>query len=192
MYFTLYVEGLQTETNYFHSFNDRYSRIIVKSFHGGYTDPQGIVNYAISLKRKEKLNIRSGDRIWCVFDVNSHSNHILQMASQLADKFEIPIALSNPCFELWLILHYFFHSYAITHDEAPEKLAEYIPGYEKNMDIFYLVEDLVNDAIANARRLNSTHNQDGTDLFSRESNPSSQVYRLVEEIFLMKEASDNL
>jgi len=164
--------------------------IIIETLHRN-TDPQGIVNHAISLKKEGKLNTRNGDQIWCVFDVNSHQNHTLDMASQLAAKYKIPIALSNPCFELWLILHYIYHSYAITHDEAPERLGEYIPGYVKSMDIFYLVENLVNDAIANASRLNSIHNQDGTDLFSRESNPSSQVYHLVEEIFRMKKASVN-
>jgi len=43
------------------------------------------------------------DEIWCVFDVDAHPN--LNQAREEARQSRIRTAVSNPCFELWLILH---------------------------------------------------------------------------------------
>lgn len=47
------------------------------------------------------------DECWCVFDVEWPKNHPdLSQAVQLANDHGIHLAISNPCFELWLILHF--------------------------------------------------------------------------------------
>ena len=45
----------------------------------------------------------SGARIWCVFDFDEHPN--LSQAITEAAQSGIDVAVSNPCFELWLVLH---------------------------------------------------------------------------------------
>jgi RloB-like protein len=46
------------------------------------------------------------DECWCLFDVEWPKNHPnLTEAIQLARAHGISLAISNPCFELWLILH---------------------------------------------------------------------------------------
>ena len=47
------------------------------------------------------------DECWCVFDVEWPRNHPnLNQAIRLATQHGIHLAISNPCFELWLILHF--------------------------------------------------------------------------------------
>ena len=46
---------------------------------------------------------RDFDEIWCVFDTDQHPN--LAQAINEAGQSEIEVAVSNPCFELWLVLH---------------------------------------------------------------------------------------
>ena len=188
--FVIVCEGEKTEINYFNGFNERYSTIVITPLHGRCTDPRSIVKYAYKEKKRLKVNIENGDRIWCVFDVDSNTNHDLRNTLELSEKYDIPIALSNPCFELWLILHYFYHSSTITHREAPDELRRYISDYEKGMDIFDLIKDQIPNAIENAILLNRLHDRDGTNFFSTESNPSSQVYRIIEEINNMKNKSN--
>lgn len=46
------------------------------------------------------------DQVWCVFDVESPRPHPnLEEAVALADRGGVHLAISNPCFELWLMLH---------------------------------------------------------------------------------------
>ena len=44
------------------------------------------------------------DEYWCVFDVDEHP--YLNRALELARTSGISIALSNPCLELWFLLHF--------------------------------------------------------------------------------------
>lgn len=47
------------------------------------------------------------DEVWCVFDVECPTQHpSLQQAVELAASEGVLLAVSNPCFELWLILHH--------------------------------------------------------------------------------------
>ena len=43
------------------------------------------------------------DEIWCVFDTDQHPN--LAQAINEAGQSGIEVAVSNPCFELWFVLH---------------------------------------------------------------------------------------
>ncbi len=66
--------------------------------------------------------------------------------------------------------------------EVIDKLKEYIPRYEKNLDVYALLLNNRSIAIDNAKKLNRLHEGAGTKLISVESNPSTQVYSIVEEI----------
>lgn len=43
------------------------------------------------------------DRVWAVFDVDDHPR--LEEAVSMCEECGVGVGLSNPCFELWLILH---------------------------------------------------------------------------------------
>ncbi|MEU4886344.1 RloB family protein [Streptomyces xinghaiensis] len=47
------------------------------------------------------------DQVWCVVDVDQYRD--FDEAGRLADEHEVRLAVSNPCFELWLLLHHADH-----------------------------------------------------------------------------------
>ncbi len=73
--------------------------------------PKTLVERAVEIKTTAEKAARSGkdenlkyDSVWCVFDVDEHP--YLAEAQQQARDNGISVAVSNPCFELWALLHF--------------------------------------------------------------------------------------
>ncbi len=105
-------EGKVTEPTYFRGF-ERWMRNTTVEIE--IPDEQGVPLTLVRQAEERKLRAESDaqrtgdaflayDEIWCVFDVDEHPN--LNDASQLAAARHIELAVSNPCFELWLPLHF--------------------------------------------------------------------------------------
>ena len=101
-----------------------------------------------------------------------------------AEKNDITVLISNPCFELWYYLHGaystgFMKDYQAVIERFPPSLA----NYEKNTDVFDLLSDQTDTAIENAKRLESYHNVNGETVpFKLSVNPFTEIYKLVEMI----------
>jgi len=176
-------EGEKTEVQYFESFRKRNSGVNIKPIHGKCTDPKNIVKFANKCIDKWGINFKEGDGIWCVFDVDENRDEAIKDAVKQAENNTIQVALSNPCFELWYLLHFEYIRSQISRVEAYERLREdFIQGYEKNMKVYDRLLEKLPGAIKNSKELNKMHEDDHVDLFTKESNPSSQVYKLVEFI----------
>jgi RloB-like protein len=69
-------------------------------------DPDRGVPLTLVKRAIERSTDVEVDQCWCVFDVEwpQHHPNLLQ-AVELARSHGIGLAVSNPCFELWLILH---------------------------------------------------------------------------------------
>ncbi len=176
-------EGEKTEINYFNGFKTRGSGVEIIPVHGRCTDPKSIVDFAE--KRRESrwdIDPSKGDGLWCVFDVDENENHDLKNASEHAKTKNIQIALSNPCIELWFLLHYCQIWSQISRGDAKKRLKTFMRDYEKNKRINHLLEDKLAKAINNAKKLNEKYEREGIDLVSKESNPSSQIFQLIEFI----------
>ena len=68
--------------------------------------PDALVRRAkehVKRNRRTKRSDPEFDEIWCVFDVDQHPN--VSRAIHDARQSGIKVAVSNPCFELWLVLH---------------------------------------------------------------------------------------
>lgn len=118
---------------------------------------------------------RSGpdfDEVWCVFDVDQFD---IREAVRRAREREVNLAISNPCFELWLLLHFErCNSHLRGYEAVVVKLKKHVPDYDKSVS-FRHFEGRVTTAIANAKQLDAS----GTD---HSKNPSTSVWRLVETI----------
>jgi hypothetical protein len=69
--------------------------------------PLGLVRKAIVAHDRATREQREIDEFWCLFDVEWPENHPgLKEAARLAAENGILLAVSNPCFELWLALHF--------------------------------------------------------------------------------------
>ena len=102
-------EGRRTEVEYLAKwaaeFRDRVT-VDFDLFHGA---PMSLVERAVVLVKQRQRAIRRDrgdapfDEIWCIFDRDEHP--YVNEALALAERHQIGVAFSNPCFELWLVLH---------------------------------------------------------------------------------------
>ena len=207
--FHIYCEGEKTEPNYIdhyikehcHSFRQIQLRRIklndvLKVAKTNKTDPNSLVELAIG----EKARTPSGDEFWCVYDreaENTIPNEIHAKAYAAAAQNGINIALSNVCFEVWLLLHKqpTCAQYASFEDlKKRSKLNAYYKNYAKGNNQSFKDEEI---AIArrNAPRMNtSTRKNLGKDGPAYCLNPYSDFYCLLDAIdsFFADNVANNL
>lgn len=137
--------------------------------------PMTLVQQAI-----DRLGRGGVDECWCLFDVEWPKNHPkLKEAVALAAAHGIQVAISNPCFEIWLTLHHRDHD-AFTDTATVERLSRKLDGRPgKRIDAARYMP-LRQDAITRARKLDARHTSAGT-LFPND-NPSSGMYRFLEAL----------
>ncbi|MDG6220435.1 MAG: RloB family protein [Candidatus Thermoplasmatota archaeon] len=181
-------EGEKTEPDYFRGFRKRYSNVNIETVTSKYCDAAGIVYYAKKMKKEYELSLGDGDGIWCVFDADSNQDDALKKAVEEAVKHGIQVAFSNPKIELWFLLHYEDVLSAISGEDADRRLKKHIPNYSKVVSKEAL-DPKLSKAVTRAKALNKKHEKNGVPLISRESNPSSQVFRLIDFIEETKEAN---
>lgn len=111
--FILYCEGTNTEPAYFRAVQRTCSSaLIAVESHGGIGVPMTIAKAAKAhaesaglapRSRRRKNSFERQDQVWAVFDRDEHPE--FEQAVQLCERSGVRVARSNPCFELWLILH---------------------------------------------------------------------------------------
>jgi hypothetical protein len=159
------------------------AQIKIGTEHG---EPLGLVKAAIQHKCRAR-NSREDrytdyDEVWCVVDVEAPMPHAcLESALQLAKKNGVHIALANPCFELWIRLHFeAVNGYHETRHMANVLEQKGYCGYtvlEKSIEYKGLL-GLHDEARSNARKLRRDPACD------RRSNPWTNIDELVDRIRL--------
>lgn len=173
-------EGRVTEPSYFRGLKAeeqiRAVEVIVDS-EGG--TPKTLVERAVSRMKAARRAAKGArdqnliyDEIWCVFDVDEHPKLIDAM--QQAEANKISIAVSNPCFELWLLLHFKDHRAWINRHAAQSACRECLKGFEKEID-FLAIRNRMEEAIHRATELERW--QQGRGRVGH--NPSTTVHKLV-------------
>lgn len=175
------VEGAKTEDGYLLPLRRmlREHVLITVDDRGG--APLTLVERAVDTKRDAEREAARGrgrafDEVWCVFDRDEHPN--VDEALQLASQHGIEVVMSNPCIELWFILHFEDQTASIDRHAAQRRSAELL-GCEKNLtvaatDLLYARHD---DARRRAQELDRKHDGDGSP---PRSNPSSDMWRLID------------
>jgi hypothetical protein len=153
--------------------------IVIAGQHGV---PVTLVEQADQLKeqadqraRRERDSFLAYDEVWCVFDVDEHPK--LNEAGQLASARGIELAVSNPCFELWLLLHFRDSPGARHRHDVQHMLTGFLPSYDKHLD-FAMLEAGVTEARRRALRLDQDAEEEGES----GRNPTTGVYRLTDSI----------
>jgi len=179
-------EGAKTERTYLKSYKRRNTGVKIEIPNTGDTDPLNLVEFAALKADELGINKRTGN-VWIVFDVDVNSDAVLNKARSNARRiskkkqYNMEVILSNPSFELWYLLHFTTASTAaLTNTVLIDKLKRYLNGYDKAVNYYATLKPLQETAIANAHNLNDFHNGQGRDLYTRDSNPSTQVVKLVE------------
>lgn len=183
-------EGKKTERGYFEEIRKSYRlpTLKVKVIHADVTDPLSIVRAAIEYRqaRKNERAWAKEDTAWAVFDGDEHRDANPDRwndAIQIARSNNIRLAVSNPCFELWYLLHYRSHTADVTRQRAFRLLKSHISDYEKAKTLWPSpLEPLTDEAIRRAKQLASRTETDELQPFT---NPYTSVYELVESLLAL-------
>jgi hypothetical protein len=174
------VEGNnKTEKQYFMQCGRMQDKFIIRWARGNETDPVGIVT---NIKNEiQKIEFQQNDKAFAIFDVDMNTSKVpvIQQARELAKKQNIELILSNPCFEVWFVLH-FEESMAPydSNSKVIDRLKQYVHDYEKSADIFSKIRENMLEAVSRAENLRVYHDQNGTISLS-DQNPMTEVDRVV-------------
>ena len=142
--------------------------------------PLTLVEAAAKVRARSSGENGEIDEVWCVFDVEWPQNHPnLRRALTRARESGVGVAVSNPCFELWLALH-FEDQTAWLDTAAATRLRRTLDdttGKDLDGDTYMPRRA---DASRRARALDERHSRNGTE-FPR-NNPSSGMYRFLEAV----------
>ncbi|MQY25453.1 RloB family protein [Nocardia aurantia] len=158
--------GEVTEPAYFHGLRRELRNPAIKStVTVRAEDPKRVVAFA-GRQRGDY------DRIWCVLDVDQFD---YSEAIRMARMSEVDLAVSNPCFEYWLLLHFEnCDATLVDFRDAERRLKKHLPAYDKSTLRYSDYIGRVADAV---RRAKSRSVDEGTE---HRTNPSTSVWKLVE------------
>jgi hypothetical protein len=146
----------------------------------GRTDPKSLVALAVAARNTAIDDDGEIDEFWCVFDVEWPTNHPgLEEAIRQACNNSIEVAVSNPCFELWLILHLQDQSAWLDSDDARRLRARLDGSKDKGLEASVYMSRTA-DTAKRAQALDERHQLNGTR-FPR-NNPSSGMHHLLATI----------
>lgn len=189
--FILICEGGNTEPAYFEALKQRHSNALISI---EYDAPAGV---PITIKDKVKARMSElvkerkhnpsarNDTVWAVFDRDEH----LKVAEAIAgcEGAGAQVAYSNPCFEVWLILHHEDYHASDDHHQVQKRYealdSSYDPTGSKVPNCGVLMDRV---EIAEQRAENQCKCRD--DEGARLGRPSTTVYKLTQAI---REAAKN-
>jgi hypothetical protein len=179
-------EGRETEPNYFwglqRAVRQNFS-VVVKEGKGG--SCLAVVQQAIAELEKAAARGEDFNEGWCVFDVEQagQRGQVIK-ARTLAEQHGIRLALSNPCFEVWLLTHFVRTKKDFADCSKVEKALnkhwspEFGQDYEKNYEKVYArLESRTETAIDNARNVREQDWAASADIV--DCNSATDVYLLV-------------
>lgn len=169
--FTLFCEGRKTEPQYFGAVkNHDNGSLISIQFGDKGRAPITLAEKAVKFV-KSPGSMRGGgrrnlfeeqDQVWVVFDRDEHER--FDEAVSLCESNGIGVARSNPCFEVWLILHMVDYDRQDDRhrvkDEFRRLISEHGPGPEEKVS-FEKLMTAVEDAEDRAETLNRRRKEEG-------------------------------
>lgn len=179
----VFTEGRKTEPIYLTHWHRMFrEHIIVKidEFHG---TPLSLVEMAVDRRTADLRDAHRGrgdayTEYWCVFDIDEHPN--VDRALELAAASGISVAVSNPCIELWFILHFQEQNAVIDRADAQRKSNDLLKsGKSPTTAALAALVNQYEDARRRATALDEKHRLDGSP---PRSNPSSGAWCLIDQI----------
>lgn len=187
--FYILCEGRNTEPTYFDALK-RICRdaLIHIEIEGGVGVPLTLADKAVAKarslgisggRRKKRDSFELNDEVWICFDCDEHPR--ISDAIQKCDGSGVKVAYSNPCFEIWLIIHLCDFNRPDTRDQVQNFLGQLCPEYQKKsgkvVDCDKIIET-ISDAEMRGVALVKRREEEGNPL----GRPCSTVWRLTTAI----------
>jgi hypothetical protein len=184
----IFCEGERTEPEYLNALKRQPSvrdvaavDLRVETGQGG-SVPRTLVSLAADAHSRAVDEEAEIDEFWCVFDVEWPRNHPgLKDAIEQARQNDIQLAVSNPCFELWLILHFQDQGAWLDNNNARRLRRDLDGSSDKGLDAVKYMS-LTGDATRRAAELDKRHQRNGTTI--PHNNPSSGMHHLLTAVKL--------
>ncbi len=174
-------EGKKTERNYLAFLNNKVTKVQVKQVPYSNSDPQSVLKAMRKYLRNEGP-LQRHDQVWIVVDRDRWSEQDLDRLVDWAREGDhYNIAVSNPKFEYWLLLH-FEDGASLSGSACSSRLESRLPNYEKNLDTRTFTQQMIDDAIRRAKQRDSPACDDWPRTLGQ-----TMMYRLVENIFQLNQ-----
>lgn len=177
---TLYViatEGAVTEKIYFNEmFRRKNIRMPILATKSGDSSPDKVFKRLIEYRRTYNA---SPNELWLVIDRDNWNKVTLDAIAKECQKKDYNLIISNPCFELWLLLHQKNPKQPLTIANCVNELKKLIPGYTKSKFNIENIHKNVGLAINHAKVLDNKK-----DI---QEPPSTKVFKLVEKLIVETE-----
>ena len=190
----VFCEGKETEPQYLKALKQQpavrdFAAVDIRVETGQGDSPMTLVAMAIEARQKAKGEDSEIDEVWCVFDVEWPRSHpFLKDATEHARQGSVEVAISNPCFELWLILHLQDHRRSLSNDDARRLRRKLDRSSGKGLDPAKYMPH-VREAARRAASLDENHFRNGTSF--PEDNPSSGMHRLLASVGVLAGAEES-
>ncbi len=148
-------EGKHTEKQYFEDFiiSPRL-KIHILATEDNKSAPQFVLDRLN--KFTEEFDLGKEDSLWLVLDVDRWGDEKLSQICRQARQKKYKLAVSNPCFEVWLYLHFGDLDAADkTCEDFERKLRKKLGSYNKSKLVKNQYQDYVADAVVRAEALHS-------------------------------------
>lgn len=181
--FIVATEGEETEKQYFGMFNSTRIKVeILATPEDGKSSPEYVLKRLDKCKKQYDLN--EDDMLWLVSDVDRWRDKKLSEVCRQARQKGYNLAISNPCFEVWLTLHFEdINTQDRTCDNFKARVRKILGSYNSsNLDLSAYKPN-TKDAVNRAKNLHPSSQQDWPPTLG------THVYRLV-EILLKSLGSD--
>jgi len=172
----------KTELNYLENFKRREMkyRPIFKPCES--TDVKSMTEKANFIREREGLSTSDGDKIFVLVDLDLDKNKESQITELKSKYNDITFITSNPCFEVWFILHFEHCPVLNSSKDTKKHLKKFIPNYEEGRDVYSSLD--INTAINQNSILRKSIENCGYTIGTIDANPHTQIDKL---IFLLLE-----
>lgn len=173
--FVISAEGSKTEIRYFEIFNQILSNILIKCLKrkSSASSPLQVLKRMKNYCKKE--SIRRNDEKWIVIDKDEWTlDQIQRVLEWEKENINHGLALSNPKFEYWLLLHFEDGQRIKNIQELSFRLNKYLPDYKKDVAPKKFSLAVIHKAIIRAKHRDHHH--------ASENLWNTTVYKLVENV----------
>lgn len=147
--FFLSCEGTDTEVDYFSRIRELFPLVCIKCLKPKRKSPKTDPTMVLKRLKTELSQVELGkrDRAWVVIDRDQWTDDQLQeLIAWTKQSTKFGVALTNPKFEYWLLLHYCDGKGCLTPQKCESRLAKYIHNYGKKIR----KEDITIESVAQA------------------------------------------